>query len=164
MSIRRRPVVLLVQQSHDDGLDMYAEFLRYHGLAPIPVSTANDARMLAPQADIIVTGIILDDVDGIELVSRLRDDDSTRRTPVIVLTACAWPSDRERAEHAGCNVFLSKPCLPNDLMREVRRLLSATRARHNGFTDTAMPRVQVTEHRRVSAAGTSEETHCPRAG
>ena len=79
MSTTRRPVVLLVQLSRDDSLEMYAEFLRYHGLAVIPVSDARDALMLAPQADIVVTGIILDDpMDGVELVSRLRHDDGTR--------------------------------------------------------------------------------------
>jgi two-component system, cell cycle response regulator DivK len=92
----RRPVVLLVQPSRDDGLEMYTEFLRYHGLA-----------------------VILDDLDGVELVSRLRRDDCTRSTHIIVLTACAWPTDRERAEGAGCDVFLPKPCLPNDLLGEV---------------------------------------------
>lgn len=124
----RRPVVLLVQPSRDDGLDMYTEFLRYHGLAPIAVSSAKDARKLAPQADIIVTGIMLDDaVDGVELVSRLRDADETKRTPIVVLTACTGPGDRYRAKHAGCDMFLPKPCLPLDLLREVRLLLSAPR-------------------------------------
>jgi two-component system, cell cycle response regulator DivK len=110
MSTTRRPVVLLVQPSRDDGLEMYAEFLRYHGLAVIPVSDTRDALMLAPQADIVVTGITLDDpTDGVDLVSRLRHDDGTRSMPLIVLTACAWPKDRARAEGAGCDVFLPKP-------------------------------------------------------
>ena len=130
LSTTRRPVVLLVQASRDDSLEMYAEFLRYHGLAVIPVVDARDALMLAPQADIVVTGIILDDpMDGLELVSRLRHDDCTRSTPIVVLTACAWPKDRERAEGAGCDVFLPKPCLPNDLLGEVQQLLTATRLR-----------------------------------
>ena len=129
MPTSRRPVVLLVQSSRDDGLEMYAEFLRYHGLAVIPVSDSRDALKLAPQADIVVTGMNLDDpMDGIEFVSRLRHDDCTRSTPIIVLTACAWPTDRERAERAGCDVFLPKPCLPNDLLGEVRQLLPATRS------------------------------------
>ena len=127
MPASRRPVVLLVQPSRDDGLEMYTEFLRYHGLAAIPVSDSRDALMLAPQADIVVTGINLDEtMDGVELVSRLRHDDCTRSTPIIVLTACAWPTDRERAEGAGCDVFLLKPCLPNVLLREVWQLLTAT--------------------------------------
>lgn len=128
-STTRRPVVLLVQPSHDDSLDMYAEFLRYHGLAVIPASDARHALMLAPQADIVVTGMNLDDpMDGVALVSRLRHMDCTRSTPIVVLTACAWPTDRERAEGAGCDVFLPKPCLPNDVLGEVRQLLTATRS------------------------------------
>jgi CheY-like chemotaxis protein len=130
MSTTRRPVVLLVQQSRDDGLEMYAEFLRYYGVAVIPVSHARDALELAPQADIVVTGMNLDDpMDGVELASRLRKDDCTKFMPIIVLTACAYPKDRERAEGAGCDVFLPKPCLPDDLLGEVRQLLVATRPR-----------------------------------
>ena len=130
MSTTRRPVVLLVQAPCDDSLEMYAEFLRYNGLAVIPVSHPSDALMLAPQADIVVTGIMLhDSMDGVELVSRLRHDDGTRSTPIVVLTACAWPTDRARAEGAGCDVFLPKPCLPNDLLGEVQQLLTATRSR-----------------------------------
>ena len=128
---------------------MYAEFLRYHGLAVIPVSDTRDALMQAPQADIVVTGMNLDDpMDGVELVSRLRHDDRTRSTPIIVLTACAWPKDRERAEGAGCDVFLLKPCLPSDLLREVRQLLTATRSQ---AADT--PHVfQLPSHRTVRHA------------
>ena len=128
MSDNHSALVLLVQQSRDDSLEMYAEFLRYHGLAVIPVSDTRDALMLAPQADIVVTGMNLDHpMDGVELVSRLRHDDCTRSTPIIVLTACAWPKDRERAEGAGCDVFLPKPCLPDGLLGEVQQLLAARR-------------------------------------
>ena len=122
-------VVLLVQPSHDDGLEMYTDFLRYRGLAVIPVSDTRDALMLAPQADIVVTAMNLNDpMDGVELISRLRHNDCTRSTPIIVLTACGSPTDLQRAEGAGCDVFLLKPCLPNDLFREVWQLLAATRS------------------------------------
>ena len=81
------------------------------------------------EADIVVTGMNLDDpMDGVELVSRLRHHDCTRSTPIIVLTACVWPKERVRAEGAGCDVFLPKPCLPNDLLGEVQQLLTATRS------------------------------------
>src|SRR6266850_2839974 len=116
-------VVLLVQ-GESDSREMYAEFLRYQGLLPVPVSTARDGLRVAPEADVIVTGLLLPgDMDGIEFIARLKRDDRTKRIPLIVLTACAWKSDRERAEQAGCDVFLPKPCLPDDLFRDVRRLL-----------------------------------------
>jgi two-component system, cell cycle response regulator DivK len=120
----RRNVVLLVQPSNDDGLEMYAEFLCYSGLAPRAISNATEALTFAPEADIIVTGIILDGhMDGVEFVSRLRGDDGTMHKPIIVLTTCASPQAQVRAEYAGCDVFLSKPCLPDALLREVRLLL-----------------------------------------
>ena len=133
MPTTRRPVVLLVQQLRDDGLEMYAEYLHHSGFAAIAVSNVKAALTFAPEADIIVTGIVLDDtVDGVKLVSRLRCDYGTMHKPIIVLTACAWRRERERAEHAGCDVFLPKPCLPDALLREVRLLLPTTHGRLEG--------------------------------
>lgn len=144
-----RPVVLLVQPSRDDGLEMYTEYLRYHGLTVIPVSDTRDALRRAPQADIVVTGMNLDDpMDGVELVSRLRHNDCTRSTPIIVLTASVWPKERARAEGAGCDVFLPKPCLPNDLLGEVRQLLVATRLQ----TADTLRGFQIPSHRAARRA------------
>jgi CheY-like chemotaxis protein len=116
-------VVLLVQP-HDDSLEMYAEFLRYEGFQALAVSDGRDALAHAGRADIVVTGIrIPGEFDGVELITRLRRRVDAKRIPIIVLTACAWQSERERAKEAGCDAFLAKPCLPSDLITEVRRLL-----------------------------------------
>ena len=109
---------------------MYAEYLRFHGYLPVPISTARDGLAVAARVDLIVTDILLPgDMDGIELVRRLKGDAHTKQIPVIVLTACAWTTDRKRAEEAGCDVFLPMPCLPDELLQQVRRLL-ATKAGH----------------------------------
>src|SRR5579862_4109948 len=112
--------VLLVQADRDTR-EMYAEVLGRQGFLAIPVSTAADALTIAPRMDVVVTGLLLPGaLDGLELVVRLKTDERTKGTPVIVLTACAWQSDRDRAHAAGCNVFLPKPCLPNRLVSEIR--------------------------------------------
>jgi two-component system cell cycle response regulator DivK len=122
--------VVVLLQGDADSREMYAEYFRCHGLQPVPVLTARDGLTVAPKADVIVTGLLLPgDMDGIEFIARLKRDERTKRIPVIVLTACAWKSDRERAEEAGCDLFLPKPCLPDDLLREVRRLLAASKLR-----------------------------------
>jgi CheY-like chemotaxis protein len=121
---RRHALALLVQPEHDDR-DMYAEFLQYEGLAHICVSSARQAMTIAPRADVIVTALRLPgEIDGVEFITRLKRDARTSHIPIVVLTACAWKADRNRAEAAGCDVFLSKPCLPGDLLRELRRLLA----------------------------------------
>jgi CheY-like chemotaxis protein len=118
------PSVLLIEPD-DDGRDMYVEFLTRAGLRPIAVDNAEDALEHAPNVDVIVTGIRLrGEIDGVELVARLRRERRTKHIPIAVVTACAWHTERERAEQAGCDVFLSKPCLPGDLLVELQRLLT----------------------------------------
>jgi CheY-like chemotaxis protein len=98
---------------------MYAEHLCEYGLAVIAASNAWDTLIAAPRADVIVTGILLaGSMDGVELIARLRRDEVVDRRPIIVLTACAW--DAERAMRAGCDLFLSKPCVPGGLLRHGR--------------------------------------------
>jgi len=129
----RESGVLLLVQPCDDGLHMYAEFLSYQGLAVIAVSDPWDALIAAPKADVIVTGILLAGrMDGVELITRLRRDERPDRRPIIVLTACAWGAERERATHAGCDLFLAKPCVPSELLRHVRESLADAALRRAG--------------------------------
>lgn len=131
MSSANASTCVLLVQPNDDNLEMYAEFLSYSGLTPIAVSRASDALATAAKADVVVTGLRLPGrVDGVELIARLRCSPQTRRTPIIVLTASALPAERDRATRAGCNAFLRKPCLPEELLREVRRLVRPSKLRH----------------------------------
>jgi two-component system cell cycle response regulator DivK len=116
-------VVLLVQPERDDR-EMYAEFLSHAGLTPIVVSDTTPALALAPDADIIVTALLLPgQMDGIEFIERLKRDDRMKAIPIIVLTSSAWSTERARAASAGCDVFLAKPCLPDVLLQEIFRLM-----------------------------------------
>jgi CheY-like chemotaxis protein len=110
-------------EPHRDSSDMYAEFFRHHGVAISNVSNAADALAHTSNVDVVVTNLQLPgDMDGVELIARLRRDERTRHTPVVVVSARAFPHDRDRAADAGCNVFLKKPCLPDTLLWHVRRL------------------------------------------
>src|SRR5438132_7416228 len=104
---------------------MYAEYLRLHGLHPIEIDDSADGLALAKTADVIVTGIrVVGPFDGVELVRRLRDGNGTHDKPIIVLTACAFEPDQQRALAAGCDTFLAKPCLPDRLVSEIRAVLT----------------------------------------
>jgi two-component system cell cycle response regulator DivK len=121
-------VVLLVQP-HDDSREMYAEFLRHHGLEVACPADMIETMTLALKADVIVTELQLPGLDGYEFIQRLRADERTRQKPIIVVTSWAWQTERLRAEEAGCDLFLTKPCLPNVLLRHVRRAVAATNLR-----------------------------------
>ena len=118
MSQGSQASILLVEPPEDDR-PMYAEFLRGQGFAVTEVDSTDAGLSAAPEADLIITGIRLaGSFDGIELVRRLRGDARTKHTPVIVLTACAFEPDQARAFAAGCDLFLPKPCLPEDLLQQ----------------------------------------------
>jgi len=119
--------VLLVQQDRDDR-EMYAEFLRYRRFRPVIALTVTEALDLAPAADVVVTGIALSNgADGLELIAQLRREPGTSTIPIIVLTAVMLTGEQQRGVETACDGFLHKPCLPNALVREVRRVLAVSR-------------------------------------
>ena len=129
---------------------MYAEYLRSYGFSVTEADSTDAGLSAAHAADLVVTGIrVGGSFDGIELVRRLRHDDRTKSTPLIVLTACTFEPDQARAYAAGCDVFLPKPCLPETLLAEARRLIAEAARRK---TPTTRARARGVEKRRMSKA------------
>jgi CheY-like chemotaxis protein len=115
VTVSPRSTVLLVE-SDDDNREMYAECLRRYGFTILTADTTDEGLRCASDADVIVTEIrVSGSFDGVDLVSRLRHADATKQKPIIVLTACTFEPDRQRVYAAGCDVLLSKPCLPEQL-------------------------------------------------
>ena len=81
----------------------------------------SQARALLP--DLIVMDLAIPGIDGWEVTRRLKRDPRTRRIPVIALTGHALAGARQEAEAAGCTAFLTKPCLPDDLIRAIQNVL-----------------------------------------
>jgi CheY-like chemotaxis protein len=79
------------------------------------------AREKAP--DVIVMDLSLPVLDGWEATRRLKADVRTRDIMVIALTGHALAGHSKGAADAGCDAFLAKPCLPQELARTVASLL-----------------------------------------
>lgn len=75
--------------------------------------------------DVVLLDINLPDVDGYEVVRRLRANQSSRSLPVVAITAKALPGDAERALAAGCDLYMSKPIAVRELWATLERILSA---------------------------------------
>jgi CheY-like chemotaxis protein len=115
----------------DDDLDtreMYCESLRVFGFEPLTAASAEDALGIARQSLLaaVVTDLRLQgSMDGVELARRLRGDGRTKDVRIIMLTGAGLGDERQRAEACGCDAFLLKPCLPDRLAAEIRRLTVA---------------------------------------
>jgi CheY-like chemotaxis protein len=105
---------------------MYSSYLEYTGFA---VDVAGDgvsalSKANAVHPDLIVMDLSLPKMDGWETTRRIKAHAGTRRIPVLALTGHALDESEKQARSAGCDSFLTKPCLPQELVDEIRRLLS----------------------------------------
>jgi CheY-like chemotaxis protein len=122
--VSQAPLVLIV----DDFVDIreaYGDFLRYRGYR---VAEASDGAQAVVQAQALLPDVVLMDLslpgmDGWEATRRLKADPRTRAIRVVALTGHALAGVAESAHDAGCDSFLTKPCLPQDVVAEVRRVL-----------------------------------------
>ena len=74
--------------------------------------------------DLLVLDIGLPEMDGWQVLDRLRSDDRTKSLPVLVLTAHAEEESRRRADEGGADAFVTKPFQPNDFRQEVLNLIA----------------------------------------
>jgi two-component system cell cycle response regulator DivK len=121
-----RPCVLLVDD-YPDAREMYSEYLQFSGFDVVEASNGIEALQYALEAepDIILMDLSLPVMDGWEATRRLKSDDRTAGIPVVALTGHALAGISEGARKAGCDAFVTKPCLPEDLVKEIRKVLES---------------------------------------
>jgi len=120
----RRPRVLLVDD-YSEVHEMFSEYLQVHGFDVVEATNGIEAlqRSLEVSPDIILMDLSLPLMDGWEATRRLKSDQRTAGIPVVALTSHAFAGVSEGAKRAGCAAFVTKPCLPEDLEREIRKVL-----------------------------------------
>ena len=128
MSGAERSPVVLVVDDHEDTRSMSLIVLRSQGFSATAAvgGEAGFACACEQKPDVIVTDLAMPDVDGWEFIHRLSSDPRTKNIPVVMVTACGTESVRQRAREEGVAAFFFKPCSPDVLAAELRRLVSAS--------------------------------------
>lgn len=75
------------------------------------------------QPQLIITDIMMPQMNGIELIKAVRANDETNHIPIIVVSARTENNDRLSGLDAGAEVYLGKPFIPDELMIMVRKLI-----------------------------------------
>ena len=116
--------VLLVDD-YPDAREMYSEYLKFSGFDVVEASNGVEAlqRAIETSPDIILMDLSLPVMDGWEATRRLKEDPRTAGIPVVALTGHALAGMFEGAKRAGCDAFVTKPCLPEDLVKEIHNVL-----------------------------------------
>jgi CheY-like chemotaxis protein len=122
--------LVLVVDDFADNREMYSEYLAFSGYDVIEAKNGKEAVDAAHERhpDIIIMDLSLPIMDGWEATRRLKADERTRKIPVVALTGHALAGHSKGAKDAGCDSFLAKPCLPDQLVAEIRRMLEGGKA------------------------------------
>lgn len=130
---RSLPLVLIAED-FEDARELYRDYLEYSGFAVETVGNGRDAIDLAValQPDLILMDVSMPVLDGWEATRALKANPATRDIPVVALTAHAFDDARQEAKAAGCDGFITKPCLPDDLVARIRSALKPRMTRRSG--------------------------------
>jgi CheY-like chemotaxis protein len=123
-SADQQPLVLVVDDNEDNLLLLafVVEQLDCRIVTALDGKTALDlAQDYHPS--LILLDMMLPDMDGMEVLSHLKQNPITKTIPVIAVTAMAREQDRDRILLAGCNEYVSKPYAVDELEMLLRRYL-----------------------------------------
>ena len=124
MSDDAAPLVL-VADDDEDILGLVSFRLERSGYAVAAAKDGEEALRLARELSpaLVVLDVMMPRLDGYEVTRRLRDDEATRRIPVILLTARAQEADVARGFESGADDYLRKPFSPQELAARVQAVL-----------------------------------------
>ncbi|HTM26770.1 MAG TPA: response regulator [Vicinamibacterales bacterium] len=122
--MREQPLVLVVED-YQDAREMYAAYLQFSGFQVAEAANGIEAvqKTVELQPDIVLMDLALPQMDGWEATRRLKSDARTTHIPIVALTGHALAGHAEGAREAGCDAFVTKPCLPDALVAEIKRVL-----------------------------------------
>lgn len=123
------PLVLVVDD-FEDNRAMYVEYLQFHGFRVAEAVNGEDAVAQATSLSpaVIIMDLSLPVMDGWEATRRIKADPRTKHVVVIALTGHAEAAHAKKAMAAGCDDFVTKPCLPDQLVAKIREHIQPERA------------------------------------
>jgi CheY-like chemotaxis protein len=150
---------ILLVDDFEDAREMYTTYLQFDGFEVLTASTAVEALKLATTEgpDLILMDAGLPGMTGWDAIVALKNDERTKRIPVLMLTGHVLKESQDRAAEAGADGFIPKPCLPDELAREIRHALKS-RAGRGGETGA-----QQQDRTRTASAETRERLKRARA-
>jgi CheY-like chemotaxis protein len=132
MSTTTAPVPMLLHVEDEDGAAfLFRSAVREAGLAAIVFRVSNGEEALAflrragpysnaERPQLMVLDLNLPKIDGLSVLSRIRNDESLSTIPVIVISTSSRQSDKERAFSLGAKHYIVKPDSFEKLTEQVK--------------------------------------------
>lgn len=121
----KRPHVVMAVDDNMQNVELLDGILSSRGYTVVKAHTGMEAltRVVEVWPDVILLDVLMPGMDGYEVCRRLKENESTRLIPVIMITALNSLEDKVRGIEAGADDFLAKPIQKPELVARVKSLV-----------------------------------------
>ncbi len=122
--MQKNPLILIVDDL-PQNIELLEAYLAPYGYEIVTASNGAEAleKLASHPIDLILLDVMMPIMDGFEVARRVRQNDTMRLLPIILVTALHETEDRVKGIEAGCDDFISKPVDKSELVARVRSLL-----------------------------------------
>ncbi len=115
----------LIIEDDDNNMVLITRLLSKAGYLTLKATTGSQGLEMAlrKKPDFIILDIQLPDIDGTEVLRRMRSSEIGYTIPIIAMTSFAMTGDRERLLNAGCDEYIEKPIDPQRVISQIRSVI-----------------------------------------
>ncbi len=116
---------VLVIEDNSDNMELITFILEKNGYNVFAAETGQQGfdMALKIRPDFIILDIQLPDMDGLEVLQKIRNSEIDSGIPMIAMTSYAMVGDREKMMVAGCNGYIEKPIDPEKVVSQIRHII-----------------------------------------
>ncbi|WP_342383137.1 ATP-binding protein [Bacteroides ovatus] len=128
-----KPLLLIVEDNKEFRLFLREQLSEWYNIIDAPDGEEGERLAVKQNPDLIISDIMMPNVDGIELCYRIKTNLQTSHIPVILLTARASDESKAMGYEAGADSYISKPFSIDVLLTRVRKLIEQQKKRQETF-------------------------------
>ena len=116
---------ILIVEDNELNMNLFHDLLEVHGYATLQTKDDREALQLAREhrPDLILMGIQLPEVSGLEVTKWIKAGDELESIPVIAVTAFAMKGGEEKIRSGGCEAYIAKPISVNSFLETIQTVL-----------------------------------------
>ena len=118
---------VLIVEDNENNMELISFIIEASGNETIQaVNGLTGVEMaLNEKPDYVILDIQLPDIDGLEVLKRIRANENGTSVPIIAMTSYAMAGDKERMISAGCNGYIEKPIDPERVISQIQKILDS---------------------------------------
>ena len=116
---------ILIIEDNPANMELMVYLLKTFGHTPLEAKDGNSGLKMAEGQlpDLILCDLQMPDIDGYEVIRRLKLDPKLVAIPIVAVTAYAMVGDRDRVLSMGFSGYMTKPINPETFVKEVEKFL-----------------------------------------